>query len=124
MRLLIAVDGSAEAGRILRFCAQLILSVRGAFTILTVIERAKDRERAHKNLALAREILGLESVSLHAKVREGHPAEEIIREAEEFNYDLVIVGEGKHRNLATRFLLGSTSLRVVEHSPCAVMNES
>jgi len=54
-------------------------------------------------------------------VRIGHPATEIVREAEEGGYDLVIVGERPNRNLVTRFVHGSTAVRVVEHAPCPVI---
>jgi nucleotide-binding universal stress UspA family protein len=54
-------------------------------------------------------------------VRIGHPATEIVREAEDGNYDLVIVGEGSNRHLMRRVLLGSTVIRVVEHAPCPVI---
>ena len=54
-------------------------------------------------------------------MRIGHPATEIVREAEEGNYDLIIVGERPNRNLVRRFFLGSTAVRVVEHAPCPVI---
>jgi nucleotide-binding universal stress UspA family protein len=54
-------------------------------------------------------------------VRIGHPATEIVREAEEGGHDLVVVGERPNRNLVARFLLGSTAIRVVEHAPCPVI---
>jgi nucleotide-binding universal stress UspA family protein len=54
-------------------------------------------------------------------VRIGHPATEIVREAQEGGYDLVVVGEGPDHNLVTRFVQGSTAIRVVEHAPCPVI---
>ena len=121
MRFLIAIDNSSQAEKILQFSTQFMHSVDEPFTILTVIERNKDYQQASAFLTKACEMVGLENINLTTKIRAGHPAEEIIREAEEFGYELVIVGEGKHRNLATRFLLGSTSIRVAEHAPCPVI---
>ena len=121
MRLLIAIDSSSQAETVLRFSTPIVQSTKEPFTILTVVERKNDYQRAQAYLAQARDLLGSENINLRTKIRVGHPAEEIICEAEEKDYELVIVGEGKHRNLATRFLLGSTSIRVAEHTPCGVI---
>ena len=121
MRFLIATDGSTQSKVVLRFSAQFARRAEKQFTILTVIEHNKDRQRAKAILAHACELLESEGLSLRTKIRTGHPAEEIICEAEEYDYELIIVGEGKHRNLAPRFLLGSTSVRIAEHAPCAVI---
>jgi nucleotide-binding universal stress UspA family protein len=51
----------------------------------------------------------------------GQPAEEIVAEAERGNYQMLVVGEKQHHGLLTRFLLGSTAQRVVEHAPCPVV---
>jgi len=60
---------------------------------------------------------GVESLLL---LREGDPAEEIVRAAKEGEFDLIIVG---HRGLSPvkAFLLGSVSNRVVSHAPCSVL---
>lgn len=121
MRFLIAIDGSSQAEVVLNFSAQFMRLAHEPFTILTVIENKKDYQQAEAILTHARVLLEAEKVSLSTKIRIGHPAEEIIREAEEFDYGLVVLGEGKHRTLTTRFSLGSTSYRVAEHAPCGVL---
>jgi nucleotide-binding universal stress UspA family protein len=121
MRFLIAIDSSTQAEKVLRFGAQFAQPPGEAHTILTVVEREKDIPQAEGNLASALEILESEGIRAQTKIRVGHPAEEIVREAEESDQDIVMVGEGRHRKLATRFCLGSTSIRVAEHAPCAVI---
>lgn len=121
MRFLIAIDGSTQSEIVLRFSAQFVRYADEPFTLLTVIEHHKDRQRAEAMLINARELLESEGGKHLTKIRVGHPAEEIISEMEECDYGLVVVGEGKHRNLATRFLLGSTSIRIAEHAPCSVI---
>lgn len=60
---------------------------------------------------------GLET---EARVRFGSAAPEILREAEEGGYDLVIMGS-HGRGVLGGFLLGSVSNRVVHHARCPVL---
>jgi nucleotide-binding universal stress UspA family protein len=53
-------------------------------------------------------------------VRLGIPYEEILDEAEKTNPDLLVIGRKGTSGLA-RFLLGSTTERVVRHAPCSVL---
>lgn len=50
----------------------------------------------------------------------GHPSQEIIQEAEDGEYDLIIIGS---RGLGEikGFLMGSVSNRVARHAPCPVL---
>jgi nucleotide-binding universal stress UspA family protein len=90
-------------------------------TLLTVIRHEKERPQADAILARTARLLKPAVPTVQTQVRIGHPAEEIIREVEKGDYDLVIVGERQRHDLATRFLLGSTAVRVVEHAPCPVI---
>jgi nucleotide-binding universal stress UspA family protein len=58
---------------------------------------------------------------VQTKVRYGHPAAKIVREAEEGDYALVVVGARQRRNSVERRLLGSTAIRVAEHAPGPVI---
>lgn len=121
MRILMATDGSENADEALNFGAQIARCAGENPTILAVTKREADRSQADVVLAYAVRLLSREVTNVQTKIRIGHPAEEIIREAEEGAYDLVIVGEGQHLALVTRFQLGSTALRVAENSPCPVI---
>jgi nucleotide-binding universal stress UspA family protein len=59
--------------------------------------------------ALCREVPHVET-----SVRRGHAAEEILRETEEHDYDLVVVGSRGRRGI-TRFILGSTAARLARY---------
>jgi nucleotide-binding universal stress UspA family protein len=61
--------------------------------------------------------LGIEAEALEAV---GHPAEAIVDEAERGGFDLIVVGSRGIHGVA-RFLLGSTSTRVVTHAHCDVL---
>ena len=123
MRVLTASNGSSHAEAALRLGAQIARQSREPLTILTVIKHETDQPSTPVDAILARacEIVQPQATNVHTRVRIGHPATEIVREAEEGNYDLVIVGERLNRNLVARFLLGSTAIRVVEHAPCPVI---
>jgi nucleotide-binding universal stress UspA family protein len=90
-------------------------------TVLTVIKCEEDRPKGNAILAKARETLEKQGLKARTKLRIGHPAAEIVREAEACGYQLIIVGDSQDHNLVTRFLHGSTAVRVVEHAPCPVI---
>jgi nucleotide-binding universal stress UspA family protein len=121
MRILMATGSSPHSGLVLRFGIQIARRVSKTPTILTVIRHEADRPRAEAILARACQFLKPEIANVQTRVRIGYPAEEIIREAEEGGYNLVIVGERQRHDPVTRFLLGSTAERVVEHAPCPVI---
>ena len=54
------------------------------------------------------------------KVRKGYPAEEIIKESEENEYEMIIIGT-HGANALERFLIGSVSTRVLHHANCSVL---
>ena len=57
-------------------------------------------------------------ITVSKKLVEGHPAEEIIKEAKED--DLIVMGS-KGRTGLDRLLLGSVAENVARHAPCPVM---
>jgi len=86
-------------------------------TILTVIQDESNRPRAEAELARACQFLG--ELNVPTRIRVGHPSKEIIREATEGNYDLVVMGKG--RNSSRRRLFGPTPTQVMEGAPCPVL---
>jgi nucleotide-binding universal stress UspA family protein len=117
----LAIGGSPHSQATLRFGAWIAEGNDEPPTLITVVRSEADRGRAYAILTRAAQTLQPKVLSVQTKVRIGHPAEEIIREAEGGNYDLVIVGERQNHRLVTRFLLGSTTVHVVEHAPCPVI---
>lgn len=121
MRILMATGGSRYSEAALRFASQIAKYAGEPPTVLTVIKREMDRFEAEATLSRAREILLPAVPEIRTRIRVGHPAEEIVSEAEDGRYDVVIVGERQNYGLRARFLLGSTAERVVEHAPCPVI---
>jgi len=120
MRILLTTHGTAHDQVALRFGAEIACCADESAAVLTVIEQESARPQAEAILAHARELLAA-APGLRSVIRIGPAAREIIREAEEGRYDLIVVGERQNPNLLTRFLSGSTSIRVVEHAPCPVV---
>lgn len=50
----------------------------------------------------------------------GHPAEQIVRQAEEKDVDLILVGH-RGKGLFERWLIGSVARVVIAYAHCAVM---
>jgi nucleotide-binding universal stress UspA family protein len=123
MPVLVAIDAFWHTDAPLRLGAQIARRIGEPLTVLTVVklDEARTRVLSDEVLARARELDLPGSLDLRIRVRVGDPATEIVREADEGIYDLVIVGEWQNKNLLARFLQGSTAIRVVEHAPCPVI---
>lgn len=52
-------------------------------------------------------------------MKEGNPADEIVKTAGEEGVDLIILGTGK--NIADKRLLGSVSEKIVHSAPCTIL---
>ena len=134
MKILLAYDGSEAAGNALTRTGQ-IANRGGAGDEVTVISVVPlqpagprsggaviggDVEEHGRELDEA--VAKLKEAGVTAKTIEavGHPAESIVSEAERGGFDLIVVG---HRGLhgVQRFLMGSTSTRVVTHAHCDVL---
>ena len=123
MHILIATNGSSQSEMALRFASQFAGHAAEPPTVLTVIrpESGCPQPQAEVILANARRLLGAHGSSVRSKIRCGQPATEILREAEEGGYDLLIVSGTRDRDPLRRMLTGSIALRIVEHAPCSVL---
>jgi nucleotide-binding universal stress UspA family protein len=61
-----------------------------------------------------------QGLTVRAVVREGHPAEEILDEVREGQYDIVVLGDA-HSFSASRLLVGSTVTEVMRNACTCVM---
>lgn len=143
LRVLVAIDGSAESFRALAFLEVLGLPSDARLTLVHVVsepvafwipetgfpggygnvaayqESLKAlRTQGEKILGKAKESLAGRFASVRTRLMEGHPAGNILSAAE--GADLVVLG---HRGLSAvdRFLMGSVSQRVSSHAPCSVL---
>ncbi len=65
-------------------------------------------------------LIGLRGEMVRLRLREGHPVNEILEEADFGDYDLVIIGSRGHKGYSTHFV-GSTALRVSDLAACSVL---
>jgi len=133
-KILIAHDGSKSSEKALKKGLQIAETFNSTATVLSVIpelyltelmemDRARildtmtkeTKEMMEKIKAKARHLKSLKTV-----IKQGDPAEEILRAAERMKADVIITGShGRHG--AQRFLLGSVSSKIVDHAECDVL---
>ncbi|WP_457556104.1 universal stress protein [Candidatus Pyrohabitans sp.] len=132
-RILVATDGSYHAKRAEDRALRLGVRFNARVTGVYVVDRAryqwaeelmqeiysKTREEGEKVLSSFRERAQELGLGVDVRLREGSPSEEIIKEAREGGYDLIVLGS---RGMTPEaFALGSVVQRVVRRAPCDVL---
>lgn len=130
--ILVAFDGSDQSRKAFdlgleiaaKFDAKLLVLgiVRLPEPAISVeIDAMLDRGRTHfeeefENLGAKAKELG---VGIEMEVQVGHPAEHILRYAEDNHADMIVMGR-RGQTRATRWILGSVSERVMRYAHCPV----
>jgi len=65
-------------------------------------------------------LVGTRGSLVRLRLREGHPVDEILKEAELGDYDLILVGSRGHKGYSRHFV-GTTALRVADLAGCSVL---
>lgn len=120
MKILLCTDGSKYAAEALRFGSLIAREVKDQVTLLGVIERPGEESKVRRMLERTCNALAADVPQIETLLRHGHAAEQIIEEAEQHEYDLVVVGSRGRRGV-TRFLLGSTAGRLARYCPVSVV---
>lgn len=129
-RILIGFDGSDAAETALAFAGDLAEHYHAELHVITVTqlpEIADDIETealVERSESIAQDLLGLAAAHFPdlkvATVSQiGHPAEHILRYAEQNDIDHIVLGH-RGRSFFDRWLLGSVSRRVVAYAGCTV----
>jgi nucleotide-binding universal stress UspA family protein len=133
-KILIAHDGSKSSDRALKRGLEIAERFDSTVTVITVIPSLYltelmqvDRERILEALSedaqemMAKIKAGPKNVrSLKTVIRQGSPADEILKAAEKMKADIIVTGShGRHG--AQKFLLGSVSSKVIDHATCNVL---
>lgn len=122
MRVLVASDGSSEAMQAAEWIAASGLLEGASILVLSVVDVSllpapiADRleEDARSAAGQARAALGVNGTAAEVRVAKGDAREEIMRMAEEWRADLVIVGS-RGLGRTAGFFLGTVSLAIVRH---------
>ena len=120
MKILMCTDGSSCAAEALRFGALIAREARDQVTLLGVMENPEEERRVMRMLQRTSNALCEDVPHIETLIRHGHAAEEILKENEENEYDLVVVGSRGRRGI-TRFLLGSTAARLARYCPVPLL---
>jgi nucleotide-binding universal stress UspA family protein len=134
-KILLAYDGSAGSKDAAHYAATLAEQIDAEVTVLTVggplfgaalVENHAPRMNEQEYERVADEglaILAQSGVRSQKRFRWVDPADEIINEAREGDYDLIIMGHRSVRNSIRRDqgLLGSVAIKVINHAHCSVL---
>lgn len=145
-RILAAVDGSAGSEHALDAVISLFDLENTEITLLHVIEtlwlpenreeeevgegdtdfeqadqvRAELRREADQLLVDARLRITSHHTAVNSMIREGVPANEILSEADQGGYDVIVVGANEANDLK-HGMLGSVSSKIAWNAPCSVL---
>lgn len=135
MKILVAHDGSAHAGKALQKASEIAEKMGAEITITTVapdlcLTEVSDSEckliteslfsEAENSMKKVTAELAAKGIKAEIVIKDGHPAEKILDTAKEIGADLIVVGShGRHG--AKKFFLGSVSSKIVEHATCHVL---
>ncbi|MEM0196420.1 MAG: universal stress protein [Desulfurococcaceae archaeon] len=146
-KILVAFDGSEHAYKALDFALDLAEKYSATVTIINVFQApiipmagyltegelyaypatyddfVKELKVAHEKMlshALKRAKRLKPNLEVSTLLKEGRPADEIVKTAKEENFDLIVIG---HRGLGRvkEFFLGSVSNRVADEARCPVL---
>lgn len=143
MKILLATDGSEYASAAARQCGKIVSELETVkVKIITVIDNftpmatepfitsqeflanieTQMRENAEKIISDAEKIMRTDNknLDLEKEILMGSPKRIIVREAKDWEADLVVVGSHGY-GFWSRTLLGSVSDAIVHHSPCSVL---
>lgn len=131
--ILVAYDGSEQAEKAYDFALDLTQHYNAALTVLSVTrlpEPPEDIEtealveaaqRAYQKLFenLEKKAAAYASVKPNFKIVVGHPAEQIVDQAEHLGIDHIVVGH-RGQTFLRRWLLGSVAKQVMAYAHCTI----
>lgn len=109
MKVLICTDGSPAAEEGATLVARLGFTPDTEYTLLGVREMDKDRPNLASSMDRMTHTLGGVTPGVRHIIRHGHPADQILTEAQSCTYDLVVIGERGHQPNLPLMKLGSTA---------------
>lgn len=132
-RILVAHDSSPTADKAFRMALDIACRYGAELHAVSVVrlpEFGEDVETAamidagrqhYDKLGLClRDEAGGRQQALHFRTLVGHPAEQVVGEAQKIGADLIVLGH-RGKSLIERWLTGSTTKQVMGYAHCAVL---
>ncbi|MBN2466607.1 MAG: universal stress protein [Deltaproteobacteria bacterium] len=135
LKVLVAIEESEISDLVLKRSGQFAKATDCELTILTVMEdvvrypefsdtvlsslQQKQKEKCQEILDHARSLLNRYGIDCSTSLATGHVEDEILRRAEEGQFDVIFIGN-RGRGRFKRMLLGSTADAVIRHAHCPV----
>jgi nucleotide-binding universal stress UspA family protein len=133
-KILAPADGSENSRMALKHGAELTRNTGGHLTVIHVLDlppqlkslksyhliKGQLLEEGEKILREAREICTSFNIPFSEKMCQGVPANEILHEAHEGKYDLIVIGS-RGMGEVKGWVMGSVSRRVARHARCPVL---
>src|SRR5262245_49235908 len=115
MRILMASDGSQDAGEAARFGAIIARAAQADVHLLGIADSSQRADQLQASLAeIAGEIGSTGQCRVEVSTRLGHPDEQIMAETNDHFYHLVVIGPRGSRQRGI-FALGSTARRLARY---------
>lgn len=121
--VLVAFDGSMNSQRALSRAATLAKANGATLKVVVVMPPSPYEEDVKRGNDLLESAVSMAKNTLRdveGVLRDGQPADEVLKLAEEESADVVVVGRRGISGIE-RFLLGGVSSAVVNHSKCDVL---
>ncbi len=120
MRVLLATGGPGQTEIAIHQLMLLAQSTSVSPTVLTVIKHAEEQQEGDEILAHAARLLDPVLTNVQYITRIGQPWEEIVREGDTGNYDLIMMGQRVSRPLLSR-IRGLVTQKVVARTSLSVL---
>jgi len=121
MRILLTTDGSNSSNDVLLYGAQFSDRSDQPITVVTVINAESERSQGEAALFTARELLKPIMSDVITKIRMGDILKEIVKEAREFDYELIVVGAQTKSKPGKHLLKSTDILNVIQGTICSVL---
>jgi len=131
-KILLGYDGSPSAERAYSFAVELANRFGAELHVVAVVrppefgdevetEAMIEHSQRHYGhvLAALKPRLAQDANGAQATLAVGHPAEQLVRYAEQHGIDHIVVGH-RGRTAFDRWLIGSVARQTIAHAPCAV----